>query len=602
MCREYFDVLVADYKMPGNENLQLLQSVLSIGDFPDVPVIIITGYPSLGSAVTSVRFDAFDYITKPLDMEYLVIRIEEAAQQRRLKETIRRSEEFFHMVADFTYDWEYWIAPDGRYVYVSPSCERITGYSRDEFTNTPGLLEQISHPDDRDRVVQHLDEELEQPEVGSIDFRIITRDGKERWIAHACQPVYSSDERWAGQRASNRDITDRKRAEEERHLLWERTQQLQKIETLRVMAGSMAHDFNNLLMGVLGNTDQALRDLPERTDVRQCIETASKAARRATELSRLMLLYSGRAHIESTMLDLSELIREIIPLLESSVSRKAVLKWDLAENLPAIKGDASQLHQVVMNLVLNASEAFGEEGGRISVKVRHFAASRKYLADSYVDDELAAGHYVCLRISDTGCGMDGETLDKIFDPFFTTKFMGRGLGLAAVFGIVRGHKGAIRVCSEPGLGSTVKILFPALDKPAEVAVKESEGDEEWHGQGMILLVDDEEAIRDVGKHWLEIAGFAVLTATDGREAVEVFGEHADEVVCIILDLTMPRMDGNVAFRELRCIRSDVKVILSSGYSEEYIAQRFTGEGLAGFIQKPYESRQLMAALKRVLES
>ncbi|MBI5485600.1 MAG: response regulator, partial [Deltaproteobacteria bacterium] len=221
-----------------------------------------------------------------------------------------------------------------------------------------------------------------------------------------------------------------------------------------------------------------------------------------------------------------------------------------------------------------------------------------YLKDVWLDENLTDGLYVYLEISDSGCGMDSETLSRLFDPFFSTKFTGRGLGMSTVLGIVRGHKGAIKVYSEPGRGSSFKILLPASAKPAELFDQESPNDD-WKGSGTVLLVDDEETIRGIGAEMLKELGFRPITANDGNEALAAFSEHP-EIALVILDLTMPHMDGEECFRKLRQLQPDVRVIMSSGYSEYEVTQKFAGKGLAGFIQKPYKLSELRAAIRNMV--
>jgi CheY-like chemotaxis protein len=325
------------------------------------------------------------------------------------------------------------------------------------------------------------------------------------------------------------------------------------------------------------------------------------AARRAADLCRQMLAYSGKGRFVVRPLDMSEVVEEMAHMLEVSISKKVALRFELARGLPAVQADASQLRQVAMNLILNASESIGEISGVVSVRTGVVSCDADYLASTWVTDELAEGQYVFLEVTDTGCGMDAETRERIFDPFYTTKFTGRGLGLAAVLGIVRGHQGAIKVYSEPGRGSSFKVLLPAVEAAAQPVSHHVEAAEVWHGSGLILLVDDEESVRGVGRSMLERLGFAVVTAGDGQEAVSVYRARADEIACVVLDLTMPRMDGEEAFRELRQVRPDVRVILSSGYNEQEVTQRFAGKGLAGFLEKPYRLETLRAQLRRVLD-
>jgi CheY-like chemotaxis protein len=307
-----------------------------------------------------------------------------------------------------------------------------------------------------------------------------------------------------------------------------------------------------------------------------------------------MLAYSGKGKFVVENLDLNNLLKDMLHMLEVSISKKAVLRFNLHDPLPAVEADATQLRQIIMNLVINASEAIGEKSGVIAITTGCMDCDRSYLKDVWLDENLIDGLYVYLEIADTGCGMDKETLAKLFDPFFTTKFTGRGLGMAAVLGIVRGHKGAIKVYSEPKKGTTFKVLLPASTRPAEIFNHDSHVDE-WLGTGTVLLVDDEETVRGIGKEMLQELGFITITANDGREAVEVYKTIPD-ITYVILDLTMPHMDGEQCFRELRKINPDVKVIMSSGYNQQEVTQKFVGKGLAGFIQKPYK----MSVLRQVI--
>ena len=387
--------------------------------------------------------------------------------------------------------------------------------------------------------------------------------------------------------AAVRDITERKQADERQKKLEVELQQAQKLESLGVLAGGIAHDFNNLLMGVLGNAEIALLELPPESPARGELANITTAAQRAAELTKQMLAYSGKGKFVVEALNLSKLVEEMAHLLQVSISKSVVLKYHFADNLPTIEADASQIRQVVMNLILNASEAVGETSGVVTVSTGMIEADRSYLAQTYLDENLPEGHYVSLEVADTGCGMDEQTQQKIFDPFFTTKFTGRGLGLAAVLGIVRGHGGALKIYSEPRRGTTFKILFPASRRPAKESLDASATAREWRGSGVILVVDDEETVRIATKRMLETIGYTVLTAPDGRAALEIFRSRVDEIVLVLLDLTMPRLGGEETYRELRRIRPDARVLLSSGYNEQEITSRFAGKGLAGFIQKPY---------------
>ena len=401
------------------------------------------------------------------------------------------------------------------------------------------------------------------------------------------------------------DVTELQRVEEERRKLEAQVQQAQKLESLGVLAGGIAHDFNNLLVGILGNADLALMDLSPASPARASIKEIEQSAVRAAELCRQMLAYSGRGKFLIEAVSLNDIVSEMTHLLEISISKKAVLRYNLAKNLPAIEADVTQIRQVIMNLIINASEALEEKSGVVAISTGLMRCDRAYLEMTWLNDQLPDGEYVFLEVADTGCGMDEVTRRRIFDPFFTTKFTGRGLGLAAVLGIVRGHKGAIKVYSEPGRGTTFKVLFPATTAMATPVGAEQPGGPSWRGQGTILVVDDEETVRAVAQRMLERMGFSVLTASDGREAVETFRAHdgvdGGKIACVLLDLTMPHMDGEEAYRELRRIRAGVRVVISSGYGEQEIAQRFAGKGLAGFVQKPYRAEALAKCLRETLD-
>ncbi len=372
----------------------------------------------------------------------------------------------------------------------------------------------------------------------------------------------------------------------------------QKLESLGVLAGGIAHDFNNLLMSILGNAELGRLGLDPGSTLYQRLGRIEESAQRAADLSRQMLAYSGKGEFVVTHIDLSLAVREMEHLLEGAVTKKAQLVYQLDSTLPAVEADSGQIEQIVMGLVANASEALGGGEGTISVSTGVRELSLEDLAETYLDDRLPAGSYVYLQVEDNGSGMDEEIQRKIFDPFFTTKFTGRGLGLAAVLGIVRGHHGAIKIDSVSGRGSVFTVMFPAatergsgtIDAPPHVTV----GDQ----SGSVLVVDDDESVRLVASEMVKALGFEVMTANDGRQGLEVFRQHMDQIELVILDLAMPRMSGEEAFLAIREVSPSVPVILASGYDEIESKQLFAGQGLSGFIQKPYR----LGALKEKIQS
>ncbi|GAM11143.1 blue-light-activated protein [Geobacter sp. OR-1] len=418
----------------------------------------------------------------------------------------------------------------------------------------------------------------------SVEAVLHTSFGKEVPVTYQCSRFIVRDR--LNLLVIGRDISDEKRLAAEKKKIEEQMLHAQKLESMGVLAGGIAHDFNNILTAIIGNADLALMRLNPESPVLENLHRIEKAAGRASDLAKQMLAYSGKGRFVIESIDMNRLVEEMLHMLEVSISKKAVLKLNLHQPLPTVEADATQIRQVIMNLVINASEAIGEKSGIIAITSGCMECDRNYLKDVWLDDNLSDGLYVSLEIADTGCGMNKDTFSKIFDPFFTTKFTGRGLGMAAVLGIVRGHKGAIKVYSEPGKGSSFKILLPAGGKPEETC-KIGSDTTEWKGSGTVLLVDDEETIRALGTEMLRELGFDVVTAEDGRDAIAVFSGR-DDISFVILDLTMPHMDGEQAFRELRRINPSIKVIMSSGYNEQEVTQKFVGKGLAGFIQKPYK--------------
>lgn len=395
---------------------------------------------------------------------------------------------------------------------------------------------------------------------------------------------------------------ERKRAEEKRRSLESKVLQSQKVESLGVLAGGIAHQFNNLLQSILGGTGLAAQLLPADNPVQEQLKLIESSATDAAELTRQMLAYSGKGGFMVEEIDMTALVEEMRELIEASVSDRADLRFQLQRDLPLIKADETEIRQVVMSLVRNAAEAIGEDGGKITITTGTAVCDPATLAETYLGEELPEGTYVLLEVADTGCGMDSQTQARIFDPFFSTKFTGRGLGLAAVLGIVRGINGALRVDSRRGGGTTIRVLVPGR---GEVDVRNESLEEAIQQPAApltVLVVDDDEVVRSLTRQMLEEAGFSVIVAADGREAVDEFTTSSGLVDLVLLDMTMPRMDGETTFKHLREIRADVPVIVSSGYSEHEAMKRFPEPRPAGFLQKPYRLGELVEAVQRVRSS
>jgi PAS domain S-box-containing protein len=396
------------------------------------------------------------------------------------------------------------------------------------------------------------------------------------------------------------DVTDRKRAEEEKILLERRIRETQKLESLGILAGGIAHDFNNILTAIIGNASLARLKTAPSAPAYSYMEKIEISSRRAADLCNQMLAYSGKGQFNVMHLELNTLVEETTHLLQLSISKKVSLRYNLDRNLLAVMADATQIRQIIMNLVINASEAIGDKIGMITISTGFMHADRDYLKEDYLSPGPVEGNYVFVEVSDNGCGMDKETRAKIFDPFFTTKFTGRGLGLAAVLGIVRGHKGALKVYSEPGRGTTFKLLLPCAEGPVEGPAEGREigpAVSTWRGSGTVMVVDDEETVCTVVAGMLETFGFRVEQARDGIEALALFKDIGERIRLVLIDLTMPRLDGAETLRELRRMKSDVNVILMSGFSECDTMDRFAGKENIGFIQKPFNAEKLLEKLQ-----
>jgi two-component system cell cycle sensor histidine kinase/response regulator CckA len=374
-----------------------------------------------------------------------------------------------------------------------------------------------------------------------------------------------------------RDVSERRRTEQ---ALFE----AQKFESLGVMAGGIAHDFNNLLLCVLGNAALALDTLAEDAPVRALLEDVSAAAQRAGDLTRQLLAYAGRGHFEMEPLDLSPLVREVTDLLRATIPRHVKLEYDLAADLPGVMADPSQMRQIVMNLALNAADAIGDEPGSIRLTTREL--------------KLEGAAVVALEVRDSGCGMDEETRRRIFDPFFTTKASGRGLGLAAVLGIVHAHQGQVWAETAPGEGSCFSVLLPSRGVRARptAAPTPSAG---WRSEGTVLVADDDPRVLRLTERILASAGFEVLLAGDGTAALELFRDRRHRIRAVVLDLAMPGVDGLEVWRVLRAEAPELPVVVSSGFPEEEALERLGGR--FHFLQKPYPPGRLLERLRRALE-
>ena len=395
------------------------------------------------------------------------------------------------------------------------------------------------------------------------------------------------------------DISDRKKVEEEKHTLEHQMQQTQKLESLGVLSGGIAHDFNNILAIIMGYC--SLTKMDYETAENNILEI-EKAAERAAALCRQMLAYAGKAQLTKAQVNMWTLVDEMASMLKTTLPQNAEIKLDLSADIPFINADASQLRQVVMNLIINASEAIGKEHGEIHVSLARTTVTDGQATKDYHGISIPFGEYVCLEVTDNGCGMDEETKWRIFEPFYTTKFTGRGLGMSAVLGIINSHGGALQLHSQLGQGTTFKVYLPVQksDSARDENISASVPSAPWRGNGTILLVEDEDQVRLITKALLKNFGFSVLEAVNGKEALELYQKNATDITLVMTDMGMPIMDGYELFSELKKLNPELPIIVSSGYGDSEVGSRIGIDNIAGLISKPYGPDQLREVLKRVV--
>jgi PAS domain S-box-containing protein len=514
-----------------------------------------------------------------------------AAAHLQIQEERRRYQQLFHY------------APDAYLLTDLAGIVREANWSAARLLNVqpqfmPGkAIVSLVAPEDRARIRAELGRWQSEPTPKSLGVRLQPRRGEPFDAAITLSVARGGSRDIAiGFRWLVRDISAQRQLTEELRMREEAARReaaaseagarhVQKLESIGVLAGGIAHDFNNLLHVVLGNADLARLQLDAAAPAREYLDEVIRATQRAGELTQQLLAYSGRGAIEIRHLNLSDEVREMATLLRTAISKQATLVWELTPGLPAVTADPTQVRQVVMNLITNASDALGDAAGTITLRTG-------------LDGEL-----VFLEVSDTGVGMDTGTLQRIFDPFFSTKFTGRGLGLAAVMGIVESHHGHIRIRSAPGEGTTFRILFPAVPDSADVGPPRVSATQ-WRGQGTVLVVEDEEGVREVVRRMLERLGFQVITAEDGIAALERLEAHQGAIAAVLLDLSMPRMTGQEALHEIRRLRPDVPMVLMSGYTEQEVASKLLDSvgGATGFLQKPFLPEDLTSVLREVSQA
>ena len=586
------DVILLDLGLPESTGLSTLQKVRAA--HPNVPTIVLTGLDDEATGIQAVQEGAQDFLVKgQIDVNFLAGSIAYAIEREKTLRNLHESQNRYRTLFQQSPDGIIVVCPETNLPleFNDLACAQL-GYSREEFSRTAILDCQV------DESINPLQDYFSRPETthqGDFETRFQTKTGEIRDFQVIVRTLLWNDKR--AFQCVARDITEIKRDAQERQKYEARIQQLQKLESLEKLAGGLAHDLNNILTGIMSYAGLAMIRLPQDSPARDDIHRIISAARNASNLGKQMLAFSGKGRFFGRPIRLSDLVQQTSQLIDGAVSRNTEVRFELEKDLPVIDGDSSQVSQAILNLVTNGSEAISSENGTVTIKTGIMNCDREFLSGGYTAMNLPEGNYTFIEVTDTGSGMPPEVQARIFDPFFSTRFSGRGLGLSTVMGIMRGHRGAIKVVSELGKGTSIRLAFPcssALEAgfasvSNDLSIPGREGE-----QGKILVIEDDEGIRLSVKTILEEYGFSVLLAVDGIQGVEVFKKTPDDIRLVVLDLTMPNMDGEETFRELRKIRRDIRVVLTSGYSEKEATQHFNPGDLAGFLPKPFTIAELLS--------
>ncbi len=578
----------------GMDGIEAARQIQAMG----VPVVFLTAYADEGTLKRAKESGPYGFLVKPFDERALHSTIEMALLRHRMERELKASESRFRALIENTQDLVAILDSQGAIRYASPSALRVLGYRPGD--RIGHSVFDLVHPGERPGVLEQFLKLGGHPGMlVTLEVRGLHQGGDWRLLEITAQNALDVPG-VQGIVIHARDVTERRQAEQDRRAMESKIQQAQKLESLGVLAGGIAHDFNNLLMGILGHAGLALMEMAEDNPLKRRMMQIEVAATRAAELTNQLLAYSGKGRFLVESISLSKVVEEMGGLLETVISKKAALEYRFAPDLPPIEGDPTQIRQVIMNLITNASDALGGRSGHIRVTTGIMPSGP---ATPTLAGTAPEGSAVFLEVSDTGLGMDEATLQRIFDPFFTTKFTGRGLGLAAALGIMRGHHGAIQVESRPGEGTAFRLLFPAAVEIQAFEATSRTGPQPYFGSGTILVVDDEENVRSVATTSLERCGFTVLTACHGREGLERFYADQAGIRALILDLTMPEMGGEEVLAALRAgggPGATVPVLISSGYSTADLAPELQRHGQVSFLQKPYGPKDLIRKVRECL--
>lgn len=583
------DLILADYYLPQFNALEALEIVKERNC--DAAFILVTGSQSEETAVKCIKLGAADYILKSnltrlqsAIRNSLEKRATERARQQAIEE-LKASEERYRNFLDNAADVIQGSTPDGRITYVNRTWRETLGYDAAEIEKLN--ISDIIHPDDRERFKKIRERVLTGEPSGHFEIRFVAKNGRVLTVEGNSNCVYENNQA-VGTRGIYRDITERK-------MLEEQLRQAQKMEAVGQLAGSVAHDFNNLLTAILGYTDLSLNKVHQSEPLRENLEEIKKAGLRAVALTKQLLTFSRKRNPQTRVFDLNQTIEDLYQMLSRLIGENIELKKSLNPDLGSVQADPDQITQILMNLAINARDAM-PDGGQLIIETKNV-----YLKDDFSHLQPSiSGHFALLSVTDTGTGIDEKIKDRIFEPFFTTKEAGKGtgLGLSTVYGIVRQSGGVIEVESEPGNGTTFKIFLPQAGQPAENLVRAGDSSSSTQTKQTILVVDDEDIVRNLTSQILELQGYNILSAADGEAAIALFEEHYKEINLLLTDISMPKMSGIDLAETLKGRQPDLRVIFTTGYTEK--SSLTANLQNADFLPKPYTFDDLTKKINLVL--
>jgi DNA-binding response OmpR family regulator/signal transduction histidine kinase len=566
------DLILLDVRLPDIDGFEVCKRIRATPQISGTPIVQMSAsYVDTNSRVKGLENGADAYLTEPVEPAILLATVNSLLRMKRAELKVRQGGLQWQTTFDAIQEGVALLDANGALIQHNKAFVQLLGLS---FLNVSGLTQQI-FGDVRATGLRQVEEQMLENKTLTVTM----------------DPVLDDEKQFTGAVCIVADVTERKNFDRQ-------LRDTAKLESIGVLAGGIAHDFNNLLTGILGNSSLMLETLPADAPETELANEIVKASESAADLTRQILAYSGKGRFVVKSVDLSAAALDTRAFVRRFIPGKVELVYQVASDLPTIQADQGQMQQLMMNLIINAAESFGEFGrGKVTV-----TTGTEHLDDSFfrAGENHAPGDYVTLTVSDTGSGMDEETQSRIFDPFFTTKFAGRGLGLSAVHGILRGHSGYLRLRSQPGAGTTFRLYFPA-DKIAPKKMPVLQPVLAGQMSGTILVVDDESTVRNFAKIALEKRGYTVLAAETGEEGIALLLQSGNKVDLILLDLTMPGMSGEEAFEQVRRIDPAVPVILSSGFSHTTAAERFQGKNISGFLGKPYKGSQLCDTVQTAMK-